>query len=202
MSGNRRRIKLPEGNALRGMFRLIKGDAGGLRDFGNTPATFSASLAPLIAFPLVGAVWFALSGHWMLALAMMLSRVTAVLLQPVVTEFVAMKAGRSQTWLMTSTALNWSIWLLPLLIFLAALIANGLVTVGMGQSEAISIGALSIFAYLFWIQGFILRTGLQLRWYTALAVVLALNFVILAILYLPFAVHPDLLPLTLHPPAK
>jgi len=202
MSGNRKRIKMPQGNILRGLFRLIQGDQTGLREFGNSPRTFSASLAPLLAFPLVGSALFALSGHFMLALVMLLSRVAAVLLQPVITEFVAGRSNSSTTWLMTSTALNWSVWLVFPLIFLGVLIANGLVTTGVSDYNAVIIAACLIAAYYTWLQWFILRTGLRLHWLYALLLVLGMNILIGGISYLPYEIHPDLLTLTLHPAAK
>ncbi|MDD2876358.1 MAG: hypothetical protein PHT60_03915 [Acidiphilium sp.] len=201
MNGNRKRVGMPEGNVVRGLFRLAHGDAGGIREFGNTTRAFYASLAPLLAFPLVGAALFGLDGHWNLAIVMLLSRISGALIQPVATEFVAQRAKSSATWLMTSTALNWSIWLIFPLMLIGALVANGLTALGLPQTLAIVLAAGFIALYLLWFQWFVLRTGLRLNAWWALAALIAMNVTIAAVYLIPYIFHPDLMELTLHPPA-
>lgn len=199
MSGNRRRIRMPEGNILRGLLRLARGDAGGLREFGNGTPQFSASLAPLLAFPLVGSALFGLEGHWMLALVMLLSRVSGVLMQPVVTEAAASRVGSRATWMMTSTALNWSVWLIFPLILIGVLISDGLITLGLPQNDAVGIAVAAILLYLMWFQYFILRNGLRLRLWPAIGLVVLMNVAVTSVYLAPYLFHPSLLHLTLHP---
>ena len=53
---------------LRGLFLMARGAKSGIKEFDNSMDAFTASLAPLIAFPLVGAGVSALGGQWQLAL--------------------------------------------------------------------------------------------------------------------------------------
>lgn len=191
---------MPDGNIVRGLLRLAKGDAGGIREFGNSTVAFSASLAPLLAFPLVGAGLFGLEGHWRLALVMLLSRVSGVLMQPVITELAARRFSSAATWLMTSTALNWSVWLIFPLILVGVVATDGLVLLGLPQAEAVGIAVALIFLYLLWFQWFILHIGLRLNRWWALALVIAMNAAITLVYILPYLFHPSLLHLTLHPP--
>jgi hypothetical protein len=202
MSGNRNRIKLPQGNIVRGLLRLARGDAGGMREFGNTTDAFSASLAPLIAFPLVSALLFGLTGQWLLAAIMLASRLCGVLLQPVIIEFVARKRGSATTWLITSTALNWSIWLLIPLTLIGGLIASGLISLGVDGRYAVAGSLCASYLYLLWIQCVTVRFGLRLTWVRAVPIVLGMNVLILAICLEPFLLHPPLMALLLHPGAK
>ena len=193
---------MPEGNIVRGLFRLARGDAGGVSEFGNTTRAFSASIAPLLAFPIVGAALFGIAGHWMLAGLMLASRICGVLLQPVITEFGARRANSSATWLMTSTALNWSVWLVFPLILIGILITNGLITLGLSEPTAVGVSFASILLYMFWIQWFILRTGLRLSVLGALTLLIAMNVAIAVVYIAPYVLHPELITLTLHPDAK
>lgn len=202
MSGNRKRVKLPEGNIVRGLFRLARGDVGGMREFGNTTEAFSASIAPLLAFPLVSAVLFGLTGHWLLAVVMLLSRVCGVLLQPVITELAARYLASRATWLITSTALNWSIWLLIPLTLIGGLVSSGLVSLGIDGRYAVIGSLVGSFVYLLWIQCLIMRTGLRLTWLFAVPIVIGMNSLILAVCLEPFLVHPSLMALIVHPGVK
>ena len=121
---------------------------------------FTASLAPLIAFPLVGAAISALGGQWQLALIGLLSRLCAVLALPLITHEFARRTGRESLWLRTATALDWSFWMLIPLLFLAAFAGAMLVEAGLAMGDA-EYAALGIMAgYLLWYHWFIVRTGL------------------------------------------
>lgn len=199
MSGNRGRARMPQSNIVRGLYRLARGDAGGIREFGNTTAAFSASIAPLLAFPIVGSALIGIGGHWMFAVVMFLSRLCGVLMQPVITEWSARRAGQSATWLMTSTALNWSIWLIFPLILAGVLLSGGLMTLGLPQSAATAVTVGLVVLYLFWFQWFILRTGLRLSVWRALILLIAMNLAIAIVYGLPYALHPGLARLILTP---
>lgn len=196
-----RRIRMPHGNIFRGMFRLATGNASGIREFGNTPAAFSASIAPLLAFPLVGSTLFAIEGHWLLAASMLLSRICGVLMQPAIVEATARRTGNRATWLVTSTALNWSIWLIFPLILAGVLVSNGLVSAGVSETAAVLASICLIVAYMLWLQWFILRVGLRVSGWVALAALLVMNITIASLYVIPYAYHPELLKLTLSPSA-
>ncbi len=68
---------------LRGLWRLAKGDAAGIKEFGGGLDNFYASLAPLIAFPLVGALVTAMQVDWRVAVLSFLARLCGVLVLPV-----------------------------------------------------------------------------------------------------------------------
>lgn len=198
MSGGRH-PRMPSGNVVRGMYRLAIGDADGLREFGNSTAAFSASIAPLLAFPLVGSVLFGVEGHWLLAASILLSRICGVLAQPVIVEATARRTGRRDSWLVTSTALNWSIWVIFPLIIVGIMVSDGFVSLGVGAPIAIMLTATMIVVYMLWLQWFILRAGLRIGPWVALLALLVLNVTIAALYSIPYGFHPELLGLTLNP---
>jgi hypothetical protein len=158
---------------LRGLLQLARGDKSGIKDFGNSMEAFTASLAPLIAFPLVGAGLSMVGGEWRLALVGLLSRLCAVLALPLITHEFARRTGREELWLRTATALDWSFWILIPLLFLTAFAGALLVEAGltMSMAELLALGVLA--GYLLWYHWFIVRTGLALGvWQAVLLVVL------------------------------
>lgn len=198
MNGSRH-PRMPPGNILRGMFRLAIGDTSGLREFGNTTAAFSASIAPLLAFPIVGSVLFGVQGHWLLASSMLLSRVCGVLAQPVVVQATARRTRSEATWLVTSTTLNWSIWLVFPLILVGMLVSNGFSSLGASGPMAIMLTVVIIVFYMLWLQWFILRAGIKIGGWAALLVLVILNVTVASLYAIPYAFHPKLLMLTLNP---
>ncbi len=186
---------------LRGLVGLALGRVEAFREFRNTPAAFSASIAPLIAFPLVGAALLGLRGYWVYAASLMLSRLCGVLLQPVIVEFAARRLGRQERWLTTSTALNWSIWIIFVLIPAAMVVNDGLVSMGVGLPAALAMSAGMIGAYMLWLQAFILRTGLKTNWWKAIALLLVVNLGGAILYAVPYLFHPELLRLTVSPPS-
>jgi hypothetical protein len=147
---------------LRGLFLMARGAKSGIQEFDNSMDAFTASLAPLIAFPLVGAGVSALGGQWQLALIGFLSHLCAVLALPLITHEYARRTGREALWLRTATALDWSFWLLVPLLFAAAIAGAVLVQFGvpMVGAEYVALGLMGV--YLLWYHWFIVRTGLVL----------------------------------------
>jgi hypothetical protein len=147
---------------LRGLFLMARGAKSGIKEFDNSMDAFTASLAPLIAFPLVGAGVSALSGQWQMALIGFLSRLCAVLALPLITHEFARRTGREALWLRTATALDWSFWLLVPMLFIAAVAGAILVQLGlaMESAEYVALGLMG--GYLLWYHWFIVRTGLVL----------------------------------------
>lgn len=201
MNRNKTNLRQQSGNILRGLFRLARGDAAGIGEFPNTTAGFSASLAPLIAFPLVSAGLIAGSGHYRFAVLILLSRICTVLIPPVVIEFGAKLTSRASTWLMTATALNWSFWLILPLMLIAEVIANLLVAAGASTATAIAVVIVLMALYGLWFQWFTLRAGLHVKWWHALAIALVLDGAVVLISVLTLHFDQEFLKLVItHPP--
>ncbi len=97
------------------VIRLARGRADGMRQFGATREAFLASLAPLIAFPLVGGVLMLLGGGGLTALSDLLATLCALLAPPVLSFEVARLWGRQDAWLRFATAFNWCQWVIPVI---------------------------------------------------------------------------------------
>ncbi len=172
---------------LRGLWRLAKGDAAGIKEFGAGLDNFYASLAPLIAFPLVGALVTALQVDWRVAVVSFLARLCGVLVLPVLVYEFARFYGREPMWLRAATALNWSFWaLLPVLLvgaFLGAILAQ--MGLPMRTAELATMGVMG--AYLLWYRWFILRAGLGLNGWRAALIVLVSGTLIALFTVVPVA---------------
>jgi hypothetical protein len=147
---------------LLGLLKLARGDKAGIAEFGNSEPAFTASLAPLIAFPLVGAALTALSGDWKSAALGLLARLSAVLALPVITYEFAARTGHAGTWLRTATALNWSFWVIIPLLLLASFAGAGLFVAGLPMHAVITVIFGVLAAYLLWYHWIIVRAGLML----------------------------------------
>ncbi len=173
MSGGRPRREPP--NVLLGILRLARFDARGLTQFGSTPEGFLASLAPLIAFPLVGAVLLLGRGDPLDALAEFLATICTLLAPPVLSHLFAVAWNREGEWLRYATAFNWCQWAIPMAAAVMLLLAAMLIGAGLPNREAavIALGGLAVYALaLHW---FIARKGLQLSILRATLLVLGVN---------------------------
>lgn len=192
MSG-RRRPRPDPGSIVRGLFLLARFDGSGIEEFGNSVAAFSASLAPLVAFPIVGAGLIASQGHHVTAAIVFLSRLSAVLMQPVAIEIAARLTRSHPRWLRTSTALNWSVWLLLPLVLIAALLGNILMALHVPEHLATYVTVGLSLLYLAVIQWFILRAGLRIKGWQALLILIATNVAVFFVDALPYILHPGLI---------
>jgi hypothetical protein len=165
-------------NVLRGVWLLARGKAAGMAEFGNSADALFASLAPLIAFPLVATVLISLQGQPEVAIIAFLSRLCVVLFVAVSVQAVAAWTGREALWMRTATALNWSFWLLIPLLLMAGLIGAVMVSAGVPETLAVALLIGVLAAYLLWYHWFTIHTGLKLAALPALGVVLATNLVI------------------------
>ncbi|HUM09157.1 MAG TPA: hypothetical protein VLT37_09840 [Acidocella sp.] len=170
---------------LRGLWRLAKGDAGGIREFGGGLDNFYASLAPLIAFPLVGALVTALQVNWRVAVVSFLARLCGVLVLPVLVYEFARFYGREPMWLRTATALNWSFWALLPVLLVGAFIGGILAQIGlpMRAAELATLGIMAV--YLLWYRWFILRAGLALNGWRAALIMLVTGALIALLTAIP-----------------
>jgi hypothetical protein len=166
---------------LRGLFMLARGRVTGVLEFANSDEALFASLAPLIAFPLVGAGIKVLYGQPVEAAAWFLARLCAVLALPVMIREIARAAGQEASWLRTATALNWSFWMVLPVLLVAAIIGAVLEEAGVNGVDAEFAALGAMLAWLLWYQWFIIRAGLKLGvWPAAGAIgVISLTIVIL-----------------------
>jgi hypothetical protein len=147
---------------LRGLLLLARGRADGIKEFANTQDAFYASLAPLIAFPLVGAGITAANGDAKLAAIAFLARLCAVLALPLITYEFARLSGHGAFWLRTVAALNWSFWLMVPLLMVAAIFGALLVSAGLPMPHAEGAALALMGFYMLWLNWFTLRSGLQM----------------------------------------
>jgi hypothetical protein len=162
----------------RGIWLLARGRAAGIKEFGNSVDALTASLAPLIAFPMVGAGITALGGQPKLAVVAFLARLCAVLAVPVITYEFARLTKRESLWLRTTAALDWSFWLIIPLLLVAGFIGTGLVTAGLAVKNAEYAAMAMMIIYMLWLQWFTVRAGLETTALAAAALVLANTIVL------------------------
>jgi len=176
------------GNVLKGVLMLARGKAAGIAEFGNSNDALFASLAPLIAFPLVATVLISLAGQPALAVESFLSRLCVVLSVSVATQACAAAAGREALWVRTATALNWSFWLVIPLLLLAGFIGAIMVSAGIPETLSIQILLVAMGAYLFWYNWFTVRSGLQLRVMPAVGIVVLTSMIVLILSITPLVI--------------
>jgi hypothetical protein len=162
-------------NVLLGIARLARGRADGLAQFGDTTQAFLGSLAPLIAFPLVGGALMIAQGEGISALVEMLATFCALLAPPVLSYWMARLWGRQQLWLRFATAFNWCQWAIPVAAALLLLLAGLLIRVGISNAAAGVVVVLGLSGYGFWLHWFVTRQGLQLSGGRSLLLVLVVN---------------------------
>jgi len=175
MSGGQRGLRGRPGSIVLGIVRLARGRSDGMQQFGATRDAFLTSLAPLIAFPLVGGMLMLLGGGGVTAVSDLLATLCA-LVAPLVLSFeVARLWRRQQFWLRFATAFNWCQWAIPLVGFMLLVIFGVLAALGLPR-RAVQIGVLlGLLSYALWLHWFLARHGLGLSGARALVLVLAVN---------------------------
>ena len=165
----------PAGSIVLGVIRLARGRADGIRQFGATRDAFLASLAPLIALPLVGGIRMLLGGGGLGVLSDLLASLCALVAPPVLSFEIARLWGRQAAWLRFATAFNWCQWAIPLvggvLVVVLAIFA------ALGLPRVVTWNALlsGLAAYGLWLHWFLARHGLGLSRLRAALMVLGVN---------------------------
>lgn len=118
-------------SVLRGMFRLATFHPDGFAQFGDTRQAFLNSLAPLLAFPIVGTALLLVTGGGGNALGDLLGTVVALLAPAVVSHALAVRWGREAFWLRYAVAFNWCQWAVPLFAVALVVLAGILVNLGL-----------------------------------------------------------------------
>jgi hypothetical protein len=175
MSGRQLGPRPRPGSIVLGIVRLARGRADGMQQFGGTRDAFLASLAPLIAFPLVGGVLMLLGGGGLTAVSDLLATVCA-LIAPLVLSFEAARLWqRQQFWLRFATAFNWCQWVIPVVGSVLLLVFAILAALGLPRPLARGGVVLALLFYALWLHWFLARHGLGLSPVRALLMVFAVN---------------------------
>jgi hypothetical protein len=191
MSGQAGGQRPSPGSIVVGVMRLARGRVDGFQQFGATREAFLASLAPLVAFPLVGGVLMLLGGGGMTALADLFATICALVAPPVLSFEVARLWGRQAAWLRFATAFNWCQWAIPVLGSLLLLLLGVLVVLGLPRPIARVAVVLGLVVYGLWLHWFLARHGLGLSRLRALLLVLAVNAVTVLIVMGPRVLMMD-----------
>lgn len=169
----RERRREPIRNALLGIVLVARGRREGILQFSATKEAFLASLAPLVAFLLVGSGLRLLAGDGWDAAEDFAATLCAVLAPPVLSQALAQAWGREAAWLRYATAFNWCQWAVPVMAAALLLVLGLLLNAGLSQAAAASAFLLGLAAYALWLHWFVTRHGLGLGpWRAALLVVL------------------------------
>lgn len=163
---------------VRGLLLLARGDKSGIAEFGDSVQAFNASLAPLIAFPLVFCGALVVTGDWQQGVIGFLSSLCTVLVVPVIIYEFARRTGREALWLRTATALDWS-FLMFVPLALGAICAAAFASVaGISlQDDFLAIVGM-MGGYMLWYHWMVFRAGLALGGWQAAALVAGSSLVI------------------------
>ncbi len=158
-----------------GILRVARGRADGIGCFGGSAQSFLASLAPLIAFPLVGAVLGLFTQGPRRALTDLGMTLCALLTPAVISYELARFWQRTDAWLRFATAFNWCEWVLPIVAFLAMLPLSVAVNAGMTEDSASLVLVGFLCAYGLWLHWFLARKALALSVARAILLVIIVN---------------------------
>ncbi|MCL2429516.1 MAG: hypothetical protein FWD12_09815 [Alphaproteobacteria bacterium] len=162
-------------NILLGVLLLARGRAEGFELFGNTTQAFLSSLAPLIAFPLVGGTLLLLGGGGLPALSDLFATFCALLAPPVISWELARLCGREGPWLRFATAFNWCQWAIPAVASILLVVLGALMAVGLPNRIAGALLLVGLLGYGLWLHWFLVRRGLSLSALRAALFVFAVN---------------------------
>jgi hypothetical protein len=172
-------------NILRGVLLICRGRMEGLADIGAGPDSLLSSIAPMVAFPLVGCVLMASQGRVEDGITDFLASLVAILAPPVISQFLAQRWGKDAGWFRFATAFNWCQWVLPVLGAILVLVASALVQAGLPLKVAIILLSCLLLAYAFWLHWFLARHALGFPPGRALGFVALVNLGTLLLVGLP-----------------
>jgi hypothetical protein len=169
----------PRGATLRiltGIVRLARGRVEGFDHFSATPQGFFGSLAPLLAFPLVGSMLMLAGGAGRAAITDLLTTVCAVLAPAVLSHALARRWGREAPWLRFITAFNWCQWVIPVAALLVLAIVGVAIRMGLPANAAAILAMILLGGYGMWLHYFLARRGLDISPGRAALLVIVVNF--------------------------
>ena len=162
-------------NILRGVLLICRGQARGFADIGSVPDAFLASLAPMIAFPLVGCALMVAEGMVLDGVTDFLASLVAILAPPVVAFALANRWGKVAGWLRFATAFNWCQWVLPIIGIPLVILGSILMQLGLPLGPVVAVLCAVLLAYAFWLHWFMARHALALGRARALLMVVIMN---------------------------
>ncbi len=160
---------------MRGVLLLARFRVAGLALFGASVPDLLNSLAPLLAFPVVLALLLLLDGAGSEALTDLLSLVVALLSPLVISQALAARWGRDESWLRYAVALNWCQWALPMVAMATVLAMSVLAALGLPQRALAPATLLCVGAYALALHWFLARRALDLGRARATLFVVAVN---------------------------
>jgi|tagenome__1003787_1003787.scaffolds.fasta_scaffold20957728_5 hypothetical protein len=165
----------PRRSVLVGILRVARGRADGIACFGASPQAFLSSLAPLLAFPLVGAVLAIFSEGPRRALTGLAITLCALLTPAVLSFELARLWKRQDAWLRFATAFNWCEWILPVLACVVMVPLSLAMAAGLDETAASLMLAGSLASYGLWLHWFLARKALGLSVLRAITLVILVN---------------------------
>jgi hypothetical protein len=165
----------PRKSIIVGIMRIARGRADGIDYFGSSPQAFLSSLAPLIAFPLVGAVIGLFTEGPRRALTGLAMTLCALLTPAVLSFELARVWKRTDAWMRFATAFNWCEWILPVVACVILVPLAVAVSAGMDEATAtlLMMGCLGF--YGLWLHWFLARKALALSGFRAFVLVFVVN---------------------------
>ena len=160
---------------LVGIVRIALGRADGIACFSSSPQAFLSSLAPLLAFPLVGAVLEFFSDGPRQALTGLAMTVCALLTPAVVSYELARIWKREDAWARFATAFNWCEWILPVLASLLMVPLSVAIGLGLSEAAASTVLIAGLGCYGLWLHWFLARNALALSGFRAGILVFLVN---------------------------
>ncbi len=173
-----------------GMWRVARGRPDGIACFGSTAQSYLSSLAPLVAFPLVGAGLAITSEGPRQALTGLAMTLCALLTPAIVSYELARLWKRTEAWTRFATAFNWCEWILPFLACLIMLPLSIAVSAGFNEATASIVLLACLGCYGLWLHWFLARNALRLSGFRAMLLVLLVNVgTIVAVMGPRFLIH-------------
>jgi hypothetical protein len=172
-------------NVLLGIVRLARFDPSGFDQFTDSVPAFLSSLAPLVAFPLVGSVLWLLTGGGTDSVAELLATLCALLAPAVLSHLFATAWQREAAWLRYAVAFNWCQWALPIAAVLLLLMLAGLMTIGLPSQAAGTVAVIGLVLYALSLNWFLARHGLRLSRLRAAVLVIGVNLGTAAVILVP-----------------
>lgn len=168
-----------------GVLRLATGRADGAARFTATPQAYLSSLAPWLAFLLVGTVLRLLRETPAPVLRDVLAALIALLAPAVLSHAIAFAWKREEGWLRYAVAYNWCQWALLPALLLILIGLGAAVAAGMGQAAAANTAVLLVAAYALWLHWVVSRAALGLSSGRAVLFVLLVNLGTAALVFGP-----------------
>jgi hypothetical protein len=167
----------PEGarTIVRGILRLARFNRGGFAMFDGSVSAFLSSLAPLVAFPLVGGGLWLLQGGGTDALTELFATLSVLLAPAVLSHAFARFWRREPAWLRYAVAFNWCQWAIPLAAVPLMFVLAALMAVGLTEDAAATVAVLGLLVYGLSLHWFLARHGLQLSVVRATVLVIGVN---------------------------